>query len=231
MGLAFAVFLAGGYHFAEQAAVTNVSAPPILSTPLFVIPEAQGMMTLTVNVDWGSEQVTPILDIFEKHGVKATFFLTGKWAEGNQTLARSIVERGHEVGNHGRSHSHPKQLGDQALTQHIADNAALLKSIVGKVSKLYAPPYGEWDRRVVNKAAALGHYTVLWTIDTIDWQDPPAATIVERVTRKAQAGGIVLMHPKPNTVAALPTMITTLQSKGLRLVTLSEMITAATPGE
>ena len=45
-------------------------------------------------------------------------------------------------------------------------------------------------------AAALGYRTVLWTLDTIDWQDPPPERILQRVLPKVQSGSIVLMHPK-----------------------------------
>jgi len=98
-----------------------------------------------------------------------------------------------------------------------------------KVGQLYAPPYGEWDRRVVRQAADLGFHTTLWTLDTRDWQDPDAATIVARVVPKAASGSIVLMHPKPNTVAALPAILDGLTAKGLRAVPLTEMLKAAMP--
>lgn len=227
MGLAFALFLAGGYRLSDQAVVSTLSEPPPLDAPLFAVPGEHRMVALTVNVDWGGEQIPSMLTILDQYHAKATFFLTGKWADANRDLARTLVQRGHEVANHGRSHAHPKQLSDQALSDHIAGNTALLGQIVGKVSMLYAPPYGEWDRRIVRRAAQLGNYTVLWTIDTVDWQDPSPATIVNRVVPKAKPGSIVLMHPKPNTVAALPLMLQGLQAKGLQPVTLSELLTAA----
>ena len=227
MALAFAMFLAGSYHLATPQLMTPTLGPPPKDEPLFAVPNAEGMVGLAVNVDWGSEQLPAMLAHFRQAGAKVTFFLTGRWAEQNTELARLLAEEGHEVGNHGLSHVHPKQLDERQLTEHITKNQQVLESIVGQVSKLYAPPYGEWDRRIVRVAAALGYRTVLWTLDTIDWQDPPPERILQRVLPKVQSGSIVLMHPTASTVSALPQLLRGLEEKGLRAVTLSTMLAAS----
>lgn len=236
MALAFALFLAGGYRFSEHAATIPASAPMPLDAPLFEVFGADGLVSITVNVDWGAEEIPPMLDIFDRYGARVTFFLTGSWAQKNPDLTRLLIERGHEVANHGRRHDHPRKLSEQALVDHIDGNGLFLGSIIGESTKLYAPPYGEWDRRVVRTAARLGYRTVLWTVDTIDWQDPPPDLILQRVLHKARSGSIVLIHPKPNTVVALPGVLEGLKAKGLRPVKLSTMLEAAarpaeSPGE
>jgi len=227
LGLAFATFVAAGYHLSMQNVVPVTGGPPPVNAPLFEVAGAAGMVALTVNVDWGEEEIPALLEVLDKHQAKATFFLTGTWARKNAELVAEIARRGHEIANHGTSHVHPRRLSNQELMAHILDNHEELQKLSGgRVARLYAPPYGEWDRRIVEQAAKLGFRTVLWTIDTRDWQDPPAATIVNRVIPKAVAGTIILMHPKPNTVAALPSILTGLEVKGLRAVTLSEMLAA-----
>lgn len=228
MALAFALFLAGGYRLSEHASMAPVSGRVGLGVPLFEVPGVKNMVSLAVNVDWGAEEIPAILDLFQQYGVKATFFLTGRWAKEHSELARAIAEAGHEIGNHGLTHAHPKQLGADALTEHVAENQSLLEGIVGGVSRLYAPPYGEWDRRIVRHVSGMGYHTVLWTLDTIDWQDPPPAKIVERVVPKARGGSIILMHPRPNTVAALPDLLRGLEQRGLQAVTISTMLAAST---
>lgn len=224
MGLAFALFLAAGYRFSEHAALTPATAPVTLDAPLFEVPGVEGMVSLAINVDWGGSEIPAMLQALDAHDARATFFLTGSWVEKNRQLARALVERGHEVGNHGRQHDYPRRLGEAALVEHIEGNARLLEELVGQVSKLYAPPYGEWDRRIVRQAARLGHLTVMWTIDTIDWQDPAPEQIVQRVLPRVKGGHIILMHPRPNTVAALPGLLQGLRAKGLQAVTLSTML-------
>jgi len=228
-----AAFLTGLCLGALGTPARRVSAPPHSGPgygiprdqPVREVPSAGKAVALTVNVDWGNEELVQMLDVLDQHGVKATFFLTGRWAKLFPELAREIAARGHEIGNHGLSHAHPTQLGRDALVELIQGNVPVLREAAGvEPVPLFAPPYGEQDARVVRTAAELGHWTTLWTLDTIDWQEPPPETIVERVVPRARDGAIVLMHPKPQTVAALPRIIAGLREKGYRLVPLWQMM-------
>jgi len=77
---------------------------------------------------------------------------------------------------------------------------------------------------VLQVAEELGYQTVLWSIDTIDWQRPGPQVIRDRVSGKAHNGGIVLMHPTAPTVEALPGIIDDLQGRGYKLITVGEMV-------
>lgn len=211
------------------AAVDPVAAQPLSQDrPVRQVPHAKGKMALTINVDWGNEVIPDMLDVLEQRGVRATFFLTGRWAARFPEMARMIAERGHEIGNHGQSHAHPTQLSDQALRQHIAGNVSVLREAIGREPvPLYAPPYGEQNERVVAAAKEHGHWTTLWTLDTIDWQDPAPATIVQRIVPRAADGAIVLMHPKPQSLEALPAIIDGVRAAGFEWVPLYEMIQSA----
>jgi len=57
-----------------------------------------------------------ILDILKRHGVKATFFVTVKFAENASDIMRRIVDEGHEVASHGMSHTEFNE-GDVALSR------------------------------------------------------------------------------------------------------------------
>ena len=170
-----------------------------------------------------------LLELLRTLDVRVTFFVTGRWAQRHPDLLRQMADAGHEIGNHGLSHAHPKQLTQSELTAHIVDNQEILDRLTGgRAVKLYAPPYGEWDARIVSRARELGYQTVLWTVDTIDWQDPTPETIVRRVEQKLAAGHIVLMHPRPNTLEALPDLVRAGQ-KGLRLVPVGEICARPKP--
>ena len=61
--------------------------------------------------------------------------------------------------------------------------------------------------------------------DTVDWQKPAPSVMVERVTGdKLTNGTIILMHPTPNTLEALPVIIDTIRDKGFQLKKVSEII-------
>jgi peptidoglycan/xylan/chitin deacetylase (PgdA/CDA1 family) len=66
--------------------------------------------------------------------------------------------------------------------------------------------------------------TIMWTVDTIDWQKPSPDTIIERVVGKAGNGSIVLMHPTASTAKALGRLISGLERKNLTIGTISDLM-------
>lgn len=196
-----------------------------MNEPVRQVPAAKGQMALTINVDWGNDELVAMLDVLDNYETKATFFLTGRWTKNFPELAKEVARRGHEIGNHGMSHAHPTHLSDGDLRTLIEDNIQLLKETTGtEPVPLFAPPYGEQDERVVRIASSLGQWTTLWTLDTIDWQNPSPDVIVQRILPRASDGAIILMHPKPQSLQALPTIIEGLKEKGFMLVPLGQMM-------
>ena len=181
-------------------------------------------ISLTFNVDWGREYIPSILDILEEKNVKATFFLTGNWAEKNPELTRKITDQNHEIGNHGYRHRHLTEISESGLIDLIKKNEELLYELTEERTSLFAPPYGEVDRRITSIAESIDYKTILWSADTIDWQRPSPGLIVQRAVNKVSDGGIILMHPTEPTVRALPDIITTLQNRGFNFVTVSQLI-------
>lgn len=205
-----------------------VAAEPLdITQPIFTVPGAPRAMAFAVNVDWGEEFLPALLDVLAARGVRITFFPTGRWAEKNPELMRRLAAAGHELGNHGSHHAHPAALDEAALVRLVVEGAAAVRRLTGQTTRLFAPPYGEWNAAMVQKVASVGHYTVLWTLDTIDWQRPAPERIVQRVLPRAQAGGIVLMHPTAPTLAALPALIDGLRTQGFQLMPVGELIDRA----
>ncbi|TDX46618.1 polysaccharide deacetylase family protein [Orenia marismortui] len=187
-------------------------------------PSGKKAMSLTINVAWGEEYLPSMLDTLDKYQVKATFFFIGRWVEKFPDKTKEIKERGHELGNHGYRHLHPKKLSKDKLVKLIKDNEELIYKTTGIRTNLFAPPYGEVDDRISEVASEAGYKTIMWSADTIDWQRPAPEVIINRVLSKAQNGGIVLMHPTKPTSQALAQIIEKLQAKGYKLVTVSELL-------
>ncbi len=194
----------------------------VLAEPYRSGPAESSMVSLAVNVDWGGEYIPQMLEILDEYGVKATFFLTGRWTDSEPKLAKAILEAGHEIGNHGYSHTSPNASSVEEIVHEIERTAQSIKEATGADTRLYAPPSGESEAHVVQAAEQAGHYTTLWSIDTIDWQRPEPEVIVERVVSKIHGGAIILAHPMDTTLVALPQIIEQLQAKGYHFVTVSE---------
>ncbi|WP_028307314.1 polysaccharide deacetylase family protein [Desulfitibacter alkalitolerans] len=196
-----------------------------LHKPIYQGDTSKKAIALTINIDWGEEYIEPMLDIFEKENIKVTFFPTGNWASRFPEMIKLIHEKGHEIGNHGYSHPHVDQLSKEENKQEIIKTQKIIRDLTGIETVLFASPYGEKKQHVIDAAGELGHKTIFWTIDTIDWQKHRTAeAIANRVIENAQNGAIVLMHPTENTTKALPIMIKALKEKGYELTTVSNIL-------
>lgn len=77
---------------------------PATDPPLYYVRPKMRAVALTFDISWGHRTLPPVLDILRREGVRATFFLSGPWAEHHPDLVRAIVAGGHEVASHGHEH-------------------------------------------------------------------------------------------------------------------------------
>lgn len=217
------LILAAGFLIVNHV-YRNLSVPTTEITPIYQGLNNKKQISFAVNVDWGEEFIPEMIDTFNGHQIKCTFFLTGRWTEKFPEVAKSIIENGHEIGNHGYKHDSPNKMSQEKVRTDIKKTEQIIKEITGKNTKLYAPPSGEREDHVIRAAHELGYQTILWSVDTIDWQRPASNSIVTRILDKAHNGAIVLMHPTEPTVQALPIVIPELKRQGYKFVTISENI-------
>jgi len=203
------------------------TAPTMQVDPIYQGNKDKPCVALTINVDWGEDIIPNMLDILDAKGVKATFFITGRFAAKFPEIVKIINDKNHDIGNHGYSHPHPDKISVEKNLEELKKTHDILKEITQKDISLFAPPYGERGSNCLQAAQQAGYKTILWTADTIDWQEPPPSvnTLVNRVTgKKLTNGTIVLMHPKPHTLEALPVIIDVIINKGYQIQKVSEII-------
>jgi len=204
--------------------------------------------------DDGPNTVTTpqILDILKSHGVKATFFVTGRNARLNPGVLQRIRDEGHAIGNHSYSHDYAVYRDPVAFASDLERAEEAIQAVTGTRPVLYRPPGGTANLNpMCRKILAEKSYHITgWNVSSAD-TDPrgvvPEQLInnvlhgVARVSRKG-ASSIVLMHdgtqtgghPAPGSpgyiyvrnreadVAALPAIIETLKEQGYVFSTLAE---------
>jgi peptidoglycan/xylan/chitin deacetylase (PgdA/CDA1 family) len=166
-----------------------------------------------------------ILAVLARLHAPATFFVVGRQVERYPALLRRELAAGMAVGTHSYSHPQPfNRLSKQRMRDEIARGGRTLERL-GVRPVGFRPPGGGASAAVVAAAEALGHRTVLWMVDTDDWQAGATPDqIVARVLSAVRPGAIVLLHDgggnRAATVAALPAIIDGLRRLGFTLTVL-----------
>ena len=214
------VVIVGVIAFLPEKSVTISSGNGVVA--IYNGDRNSNTVALTFNVYENTDIVNGILNELKKEDVKATFFVGGCWADDNQTTLRRIINEGHELGNHGYYHKDHKKLDKDNNLKEISSCGRIVFALTGYQMRLFAPPSGSFSKTTLSVANELGYQTIMWSKDTIDWRDNSVSLIVKRATENITSGDIILMHPKPHTLTALPEIIKNIKKANLNAVTVSE---------
>lgn len=167
-----------------------------------------------------------VLDILKRYDAKATFFLIGDRALRHPDVMAAIRAAGHEIGNHYSrdvstlGHSNAK----------FVRNLEQTESALGLAAKaaLFRPPGGVAWPRQIELARARGYTCVLGCAYPHDPMHPPLWYIRWLIEKNLVPGAIVILHDgisdPSRSIRALPRILEAERRKGLRFVSVSELI-------
>lgn len=185
-------------------------------------PRSHKAIALTFD-DGPSSYTSRVIDILNHGHAHGTFFLVGENVPGHGSLMRRMIADGHEIGNHSLHHE-----TSGASASSLRQTGARIRAATGFRPCLYRPPGGYVSASTSRAAWQQGMSNILWDVDPTDWSTPGTSAIYSRVVGAAHSGSIVLMHDgggnRSQTVAALPHIISTLKSRGYRLVTVTALL-------
>lgn len=169
--------------------------------------------------------VEPILGILREKGVRATFFLVGRYVLEHPELVRAIDAEGHTVANHTFYHNNLTSLPPENVYREWRLCNEAVERVIGKKPRFARPPGGRYNDFVAERAAEEGLRIVLWTNNPGDYSaslDGPS--LARKVLSKAKEGDIVLLHVGvAPTIDALPGIIDGYREKGFSFVVVDEM--------
>lgn len=167
-------------------------------------------------------RVTPwVLDLLEKYGIRATFFMVGDNARKHPAELEAVRERGHLLGNHTFNHVRGLQMGILPYAENVQKADSLLHT------PLFRPPHGFMSP--AQYAYVKRHFhVVMWDLVTRDYSKrlngPQVLAIVKRYARN---GSIVTFHDSLKSEEklryALPRAIEWLQEEGYAFCTFDSL--------
>ncbi len=192
--------------------------------------QAPGMYVALTFDDGPSSAYTPkVLDILKRHGAHATFFVLGSNARRCSSIVQRAAAEGHEIGVHTWSHINMARSSMAKIDSEVGRSVETIRGIIGKSPAVMRPPYGATTSKIVNHMFdTYGMRSIMWDVDTQDWRRPGVSTVVRRAVEGAKPGSIILVHDiHASTLASIEGIVTGLQARGFKLVTVSELLARA----
>jgi peptidoglycan/xylan/chitin deacetylase (PgdA/CDA1 family) len=180
------------------------------------------VVALTVDTEINDVMLYQILDILNARGLRATFFVTGGWVRSYPDAARAIIASGSELGNHSLTHPAFTQIGLDGAVNELVETERIVRETTGVTTRpFFRFPYGDKNPQVLGLLAEQGYISYHWSAD-----DNAISRWLANVAANPRGGygGILLMHQRADSIAALPGWLDQLQQMGFRVVPLSEIL-------
>jgi peptidoglycan/xylan/chitin deacetylase (PgdA/CDA1 family) len=168
-----------------------------------------------------------LLEELERGGARATVLVVGSWTEEQPAMVTRILDGGHEIGNHTQRHLALAELDPAQVFAEISECAARLRRLTGSVGSWFRPSQTQFSTPTIRaQAARAGYPTCLsYDLDSLDSTDPGPAAVAGTTLRSVRNGSIVSLHfGHAGTVAAVPEILDGLRQRGLRAVTVTDLM-------
>lgn len=187
--------------------------------------KAEKRVSLTFDDGPDPEKTPLILEILEKHDVKAAFFLIGLKTDTHPEIVTELLNKGHEVGIHSYSHDIFFDLyGKKKMERDLVKSVAAVFEATGKKPEWFRPPYGVTNPVLAKAVNKLDLKAIGWSVRSLDTTIKDENKLIARVMRKVRPGAVVLLHDTQDvTVNALERIIVKIREDGYRFVGIEEM--------
>lgn len=200
---------------------------------------AQAADAVAITFDDGPDpEVTPqLIDVLDRHGANATFFLLVGQARRYPDLVRRLVAAGHEIGLHGMDHRRVSTMPYRDAIAYLRQARVELEAVCGHRVEWFRPPFGSQSVTSLAAARRAALDVVVWSCDADDWVDRDADAVAELALEGLRPGGVLLLHerlePDPGRDApvtsfaradAVDTIVRDVRSAGWEVLTVGAML-------
>jgi peptidoglycan/xylan/chitin deacetylase (PgdA/CDA1 family) len=214
--------LIGGVLQVPFASIANAASPDIAHGARSV-----PKVALTFHGAGDLKIAHSLLNILNSSKTLVTVFAVGTFLVTEPTIARTILDGGHDLGNHTMTHTQMKTISAARVDAEIAGCANELKKLIGNHGKWFRPSGTQYSTALIRKTALKYGYKncISYDVDSHDYQDPGKAAVLKNVMKDVKNGSIISLHfGHQNTIDALPALIENLHAKGLTPVTLTDLL-------
>jgi len=200
------------------------------------LPRGSRMLALTYDDGPNDPYTWRVLELLERHGVKATFFLIGQFVRQKPEIARAIVAAGHAIGSHTWDHPNLIFCSASEVRRQLEQSHKAIMDATGIDTKLFRPPFGGRRPATLRTVRRLGFQPILWNVTCYDWKAKSAEKIVAHAHRQIRGGDVILLHDggyrrmgadRSRTVAASEQILARYLGEGYEFVPIPKMLEKA----
>lgn len=184
-------------------------------------------IALTFNISWGDTKVYDILNVLKENDLRATFFVSGEWAERHPHILEEITKNKHEIGMLGYRYQSYVEQDLEDVKKDIQEAIQVFNKLGFDHMTYIRPPSGHFNNEVIETIEQLELKPIHWSVHPNDSENPGTEAISKQLIQEVSNGDIILLHASDaakQTADAVNTVIPALRDKKLKFVTLSELI-------
>lgn len=210
-----------GQEGQQTADSSDSQQTPQLPAGIRALDPSRPMIALTFDDGPYAPVGNRIMDVMNQYGGKCTFFMVGNRVPSYQAEVQRMVNEGFEVANHTQDHKYLNQLGADAIRAQVEACNNTIQAVTGVRPTLMRLPGGNKNSTVL---ANVNMPIILWNVDTKDWKNRNAQSVINSVMGNVKDGDIILMHELyTSTAEAVEALVPALTAQGFQLVTVSEL--------
>ncbi len=192
---------------------------------LFFAETEKPMVALTIDDAPHPIVTAEILDVLMAQNARATFFVIGEQAAGNEALLDRMRREGHEIGNHHLRDEPSIGLPPLQFERELRETDRLIRS-QGPV-KWFRPGSGWFNGRMLRQLQARGYRCALGSVYPFDLIVRHPGVIAYYIERHVFPGAIIILHDgsaeRRGSVEVIRRIVPALRQRGYQLLTLSEL--------
>lgn len=220
------VFFAGAY-VTNRKSITASSTVDGRRLPVSGVQTAEKKIALTFDTAWAGGQLSVILKILEAYGARATFFVTGEWAQQHAEDVKAIAAAGCEIGTYGQRYEDMSGMAKLEIQTSLQQAYDTVQRLTGREIKVFRAPYDAYSDLLIDTVKMSGCMPVRWDVDSEDWKDYGVESIIANVTEQPQLcnGSVVRLRSDAAYLPqALETVVMQLQEQGYELAAAGELV-------
>lgn len=206
--------------------ITNASRFQLFGDYVARVETTAPVVAITFDDGPHPEYTVRVLDILDRHGVRATFFMMGINVERYPDVAREVIRRGHEAGNHSYSHQRMTFMWPSAIEADIERTEVLLRDIGAAHAIAFRPPHLSKFLGLPWVLRRMGKLSVLVDVDPEEWSQRGSDAMTRTIHQDTRPGSIIGLHDPngPDTLKTLDDSLAALKSRGYQFETIAELI-------